>query len=74
MCVCAWKGFPKNLTCTSNGRAGNLPDLSRRGGGGVEQSQTLGPAAAFFPSLVFSAGRGHNVGLDDMAFRHIAET
>lgn len=40
--------FPQNLTCTLNGCAGNLPDLSRRGDGGVEPSQTVSSAAAFY--------------------------
>lgn len=68
------EGFPQTLTCTLNGHAGNLPDLSRRGDGGVEQSQTISSAAAFFPSLVFWAGRGYNVDLWDLAFCYVAET
>ena len=47
------EGFPQNLTCTLNGCAGNLPDLSRRGDGGVEPSQTVSSAAAFYSQPSF---------------------
>ena len=47
------EGFPQNLTCIPNGCAGNIPDLSRRGDGGVEPSQTVSSAAAFYSQPSF---------------------
>lgn len=47
------EGFPQNLTCIPNGCAGNIPDLSRRGDGGIEPSQTVSSAAAFYSQPSF---------------------